>query len=98
MQRKKEAQETWFDNTPINDIANIINDKIDEIKAKYVDNSEDGVIQAGDGALALLERLKNNPEIGYPLYGRLVNAIHRGARLKNFICGLRLLASEKRVL
>ena len=59
--KKKEAQETWFDNTPINEIANVINDKIDEIKAKYVDNSEDGVIQAGDGALALLERLKINP-------------------------------------
>ena len=82
--KKKEAQETWFDNTPINEIANTINDKIDEIKAKYVDNSEDGVIQAGDGALALLERLKNTPEIGYPLYGKLVNAIHRGARLKKF--------------
>ena len=82
--KKKEAQESWFDNTPINEIANTINDKIDEIKAKYVDNSEDGVIQAGDGALALLERLKTNPEIGYPLYGRLVNAVHRGARLKKF--------------
>ena len=82
--KKKEAQETWFDNTPINEIANTINDKIDEIKAKYIDNSEDGVIQAGDGALALLERLKTNPEIGYPLYGRLVNAVHRGARLKKF--------------
>ena len=82
--KKKEAQESWFDNTPINEIANTINDKIDEIKAKYVDNSEDGVIQAGDGALALLERLKTNPEIGYPLYGRLVNTIHRGARLKKF--------------
>jgi len=82
--KKKEAQESWFDNTPINEIANVINDKIDEIKAKYVDNSEDGVIQAGDGALALLERLKTNPEIGYPLYGRLVNAVHRGARLKKF--------------
>ena len=82
--KKKEKQETWFDNTPINEIANIINDKIDEIKSKYVDNSEDGVIQAGDGALNLLERLKTNPEIGYPLYGKLVNAIHRGARLKKF--------------
>ena len=40
--------------SPINDIANIINDRIDEIKAKYIDNSEDGVIQAGDGAEALL--------------------------------------------
>ena len=82
--KKKEAQESWFDNTPINEIANTINDKIDEIKAKYVDNSEDSVIQAGDGALALLERLKTNPEIGYPLYGRLINTIHRGARLKKF--------------
>ena len=82
--KKKEKQETWFDNTPINEIANIINDKIDEIKSKYVDNSEDGVIQAGDGALNLLERLKTNPEIGYPLYGKMVNAIHRGARLKKF--------------
>jgi len=82
--KKKEAQETWFDNTPISEMVNIINDKIDEIKAKYVDNSEDGVIQAGDGALALLERLRDTPEIGYPLYGRLVNAIHRGARLKKF--------------
>ena len=40
--KKKEAQETWFDNTSIADIANAINDKI------------------------------------------LVNAIHRGARLKKF--------------
>ena len=82
--KKKEAQESWFDNTPINEIANLINDKIDEIKAKYVDNSEDGVIQAGDGALALLERFQKSPEIGYPLYGNLVNAVHRGARLKKF--------------
>ena len=82
--KRKEAQETWFDNTPIEEIANTINDKIDEIKAKYIDNSEDGVIQAGDGAITLLERLKTTPEIGYPLYGKYVNAIHRGARLKKF--------------
>ena len=82
--KRKEAQETWFDNTSINEIANTINNKIDEIKAKYVDNSEDRVIQAGDGAAALLERLRTNPEIGYPLYGKLVNTIHRGARLKKF--------------
>ena len=82
--KKKETQEAWFDNTPINDMANIINDRIDEIKAKYIDNSEDEIIQAGEGALQLLERFKTNPEVGYPLYGRLVNAVHRGARLKKF--------------
>ena len=79
--KRKEAQETWFDNTSINDIANTINNKIEDIKAKYIDNSEDGVIQAGEGAAALLERLRTNPEIGYPLYGKLVNTITRGARL-----------------
>ena len=82
--KKKEAQETWFDNTPIEEIANIINTKIDEIKCKYIDNADDEMIQAGDGALKLLERLKENPEIGYPLYGKFVNTIHRGARLKKF--------------
>ena len=82
--KKKEAQETWFDNTSLESIANLINDKIDEIKSKYVDNSEDGVIQAGDGALNLLERLKETPEFGYPLYGKYINTIHRGARLKKF--------------
>ena len=82
--KKKEAQESWFDNTPIERIAEIINNKIDDIKIKYIDNSEGDVIQAGDGAMALLERLKTTPEIGYPLYGKYVNAIHRGARLKKF--------------
>ena len=82
--KKKEAQEAWFDNTSIMDIANVINDKIDDIKSKYVDNAEEGLIQAGNGAMALLERLKEKPEIGYPLFGKLVNGIHRGARLKKF--------------
>ena len=39
-------------------------DRIEKIKAKYVDNSEDGVIQAGEGAAALLQRLKD--ETGVP--------------------------------
>ena len=82
--KKKEAQEAWFDNTSIIDIANIINDKIDDIQSKYIYNAEEGLIQAGDGAVALLERLKDKPEIGYPLFGKLVNGIHRGARLKKF--------------
>lgn len=82
--RKKENQESWFDNTPIEKIAEKINNKIDEIKIKYVDNATNDIIQAGKGALSLLEKFKENPEVGYPLYGKLVNTIHRGARLKKF--------------
>ena len=82
--KKKESQEAWFDNTSLESIANLINDRIDEIKMKYVDNAEDTITQAGIGVTTLLEKLKNTPEIGYPLYGKLINSIHRGARLKKF--------------
>ncbi len=82
--KKKEIQEAWFDNTSIGEIADLINSRIDEIKMKYVDNSEGGLFQAGDGAVSLLERLREKPEIGYPLFGKLVNGVHRGARLKKF--------------
>ena len=83
-QKKKQAQEDWLDNTPIEDIADLIDKKILDVRLKYVDNAIGNVNHAADGALELLERLKEVPEIGYPLYGSLINTITRGARLKKF--------------
>ena len=82
--KKKQAQEDWLDNNSIEDIANIIDKKITDIRLNYVNNSEDNIINAGDGALELIEQLQKNPEIGYPLYGPLINTITLGARLKKF--------------
>lgn len=82
--KKKQAQEDWLDNTSLNEIANIIDNKILDIRLKYVDDSDEKAVQAGAGGLALLERLKETPELGYPMFGPLVNAVHRGARLKKF--------------
>lgn len=82
--KKKQAQEDWLDNTSLEEIANIIDDKLLDIRSKYVDDSEDKSIQAGEGALSLLERLKATPEVGCPLFGPLVNTVTRGARLKKF--------------
>jgi len=82
--KKKQAQEDWLDNTPIEEIANLIDKKVEDIKLKYVDNADGGSVVAGDGALKLLERLKETPEIGYPLFGPIINTITRGARLKKF--------------
>ena len=82
--KKKQAQEDWLDNTSLNEIANIIDNKILDIRLKYVDDSDEKAVQAGEGGLALLERLKQTPELGYPMFGPLVNAVHRGARLKKF--------------
>lgn len=83
-QKKKQAQEDWLDNHTEQEIADLINDKIDDIKLKYVDNVEEDIIQAGDGAEELWYELQTTPDIGYPLYGNLINTVTRGARLGKF--------------
>lgn len=82
--KKKQAQEDWLDNTSLGEIADLIDKKILDIRLKYVDDAEEGAIQAGIGGLDLLERLKQTPELGYPMYGPLINTVTRGARLKKF--------------
>ena len=84
-QKKKQTQEDWLDNHTEEDIADLINDKIEDVKLKYVDAaSGDDIIQAGDGAEELWNELQITPDIGYPLYGNLINTITRGARLGKF--------------
>ena len=51
---------------------------------KYVDDSNEDFIQAGDRMVELIENLQKRPEIGYPMYGPLINTVTRGARLKKF--------------
>ena len=82
--KKKQAQEDWLDNTSLDSIAEIIDKKIMEVRYKYVDNTEEEFMQAGDGILDLIDRLQKTPELGYPLYGPFINTITRGARLKKF--------------
>ena len=82
--KKKQAQEDWLDNNSLDDIADLIDKKITDVKLKYINNVEDNYAQAGDGVLDLIERLKKNPELGYPLYGPFINIVTRGARLKKF--------------
>ena len=80
--KKKQAQEDWFDNTSLESMAEIIDRKITDIKLKYVDGTDEEYVQAGDNIDELIDRLQKNPEIGYPLYGPLINTVTRGARLK----------------
>ena len=79
--KKKQEQEDWLDNTPLEQIADAVNSKIEVIKAKYAENVNDTFSQAGEGADDLISSLMENPEVGYPLYGDLNNAVTRGARL-----------------
>ena len=82
--KKKQEQEEWLDNSSLLEIANVIDDKILEIKSQCIDNSLICGVQAGEGIEELLESLKETPEIGYPLYGKYMNTVTRGARLKKF--------------
>ena len=79
--KKKQVQEDWLDNTPLEEIADIIDQKITDVRLTYVENANESAEVAGEGALVLLERLRDTPEMGYPLFSPLLTPITRGARL-----------------
>lgn len=82
--KKKQLQEDILDNSSLTEIANKVNDKIDAIRAEYVDDVFGEAYQAADGLEDLIDKYKTSPEVGVPLYGPLINTITRGARLKKF--------------
>ena len=82
--KKKQLQVESLDNSTLDDIANIIDERITSIRLQYVDDAFEESYQAGDGLLDLIEQFKEHPEIGVPLYGDLINTVTRGARLKKF--------------
>lgn len=80
--KKKQLQEDWLDNSSLEEIADLIDKKITDIRLTYVNNAESHTNQAGAGLRNLLNKFKEVPEVGIPLYGPLINTITRGARLK----------------
>lgn len=82
--KKRQRQEDWLDSSSLVDIANIIDNKIEEIKGKYIEDDLGTGYQAGDGIIELIENFEKYPEVGIPLYGPLINTVTRGARLKKF--------------
>ena len=82
--KKKQVQEDLLDNSTLEQIADKIDNKIEMIRLKYVDDVGGEAIQAGDGIIELIDNLKEHPEVGVPLYGPLINTVTRGARLKKF--------------
>lgn len=82
--KKRQQQEDMLDNSTLVQIADVIDEKIDAIRLKYVDDCYEESEQAGDGIYELIESFKFHPEVGVPLYGPFVNTVTRGARLKKF--------------
>ena len=83
--KKKQAQEEYLDNATLDQSADLVDSKVEEIRLQFVDEEVYGeAVQAGDGLEELIERFKEQPEVGVPLYGSLINTVTRGARLKKF--------------
>lgn len=82
--KKKQMQEDLLDNATLDELANKIDAKIDAIRMQYVDDVYEDAEQAGAGIFDLIQRFKDTPEVGVPLYGPLINTVTRGARLKKF--------------
>ena len=82
--KKKEAQEEYLDNSTLEQIADIIDDRISRIRSEYVEDSFGEAYQAGEGINDLIDKFMDHPEVGVPLYGPLINTVTRGARLKKF--------------
>lgn len=82
--KKKQMQEEYLDNASLEDIAKKVDDRIDAIRMEYVDDEYGDSFQAGEGIEDLIDKLKEHPEVGVPMYGPLINTVTRGARLKKF--------------
>lgn len=82
--KKKQLQEEFLDNSSLEKIADKIDGKFEEVRLKYVAGDNGSSFQAGQDVDGLLERLKETPDVGVPLYGPLINTVTRGARLKKF--------------
>ena len=82
--KKKQFQEDFLDNSTLEQIADKIDEKIDNIRLQYVNDSFGEAYQAAEGIYDLIEKFKEHPEVGVPMYGPLVNTVTRGARLKKF--------------
>ena len=82
--KKKQLQEEQLDNSTLEQIADKVDAKIDNIRMQYVDDTFGEAQQAGEGIFDLIQKFKDHPEVGVPLYGPLINTVTRGARLKKF--------------
>ena len=82
--KKKQLQEDMLDNSTLEQIANQVDEKVERIRLQYVNDDFGEAQQAATGIKDLIQRFKDTPEVGVPLYGPLINTVTRGARLKKF--------------
>ena len=78
--KKREAQDEALDKLTLDEIATKIEEKINNIRREYIDNSIDNSYHVGTNIIELIEELEKEPEAGPPMFGSLINSITRGMR------------------
>lgn len=83
-QQIRERKTQYFNSLSLVDIADLIDERIDRVRATYVDGSTNEAVNASDGIEEMFDNLLQTPDFGQPLYGKLVNTVTRGMRLGCF--------------
>lgn len=79
-----QQQNEFLDSLSVSELADKVDKRIEQVKLEYLGAEGSESVQAGEGIEELIERMKQAPEVGIPLYGDLINTITMGARLKKF--------------
>lgn len=82
---KQEEQMKALDKMSIDQIVEHFNLKMIHLKTKWQIGSKKKSFKAGDDMRGLLNRLKEEPEFGYPFANGYYNALFRGMRTKKFM-------------
>jgi replicative DNA helicase len=82
--KEQEKMQAKFDILSVQDIFNMIEKKMVNIKNKHLTNINNQGQKAGEGLYELKEKCKEAPDMGIPMASNIMNTIARGARLKKF--------------
>lgn len=77
---KKEKQEDHLNSITLNELADMVDNKVLTVRDVYVDNATDQAIKIGDGIDSVVASLTAAPEVGAPFFDNGLNGITRGAR------------------
>lgn len=78
--KKKESQEEYLNQITLNELADIVDNKILTVRDVYVDNATDHALRIGDGIDGVISEISKAPEVGAPFFDKGLNGITRGAR------------------
>lgn len=83
-EKKKRRQEDYVDSLSLEEIAELIDKRIEDVKSSVIDNATDDSVRLGDRIDDILTQLAEEPMVGSPLYGKYINTLHKGARLGTY--------------